>query len=202
MTYTTLARIPSSSSSATYEVATEGTHLSCNCPGWTRQTHYHGCPAVIGGGKCECRNPSWHSGPKDARVCKHTREIQPFVTRVGGLACATELCRNGTDIRYVGRGTDPVGRARTATPTPRCTVLGCQEPRAIRSEYCSRHAPRYSPPSPPRRSPRAVGTAARLQEQLAESARRLAETVAAPTPRPTREPTRPGRAIRIREEED
>jgi hypothetical protein len=97
--YVTLAEIPSSSGHGSYEIKTEGTRLSCNCPGWTRQVHYPDCGAVRHGAPCNCRGRiNVHERDRIERTCKHLRQVQPYVDAAGGVQHAITICATGRSI--------------------------------------------------------------------------------------------------------
>lgn len=83
-----VARVASANHAGTYEVCTDGAQLTCECPGWTRRTHYPTCPAFRGG-TCSCtahlldRPPG--AAPKDARTCRHVRHVDALIGPLGGL---------------------------------------------------------------------------------------------------------------------
>lgn len=127
--------------------------LSCNCPGWSRQTHYRDCPAGRGY-TCTCRARAAVGGrstpEKDMRTCKHLREVQQRIVAAGGLAGALELVRRGITLgddpeaAFVGtrwsrrpaRQSAPARPARSiirpAPPAPAARPARPQHDRALR----------------------------------------------------------------------
>lgn len=124
-TYIRIGRVPSESNPDQFwDVHTDGTQLTCQCPGWTRQTHYAPCPAIRGA-KCTCRgvSPLYAAGhAKDTRTCKHVREIQPRVDAAGGIAAAINLINIGVTL----------GDIPTTRQTPR---ISAAEQLAERERY-------------------------------------------------------------------
>jgi hypothetical protein len=133
MTYTYLATFESDSAPGTYyDVKTDGEQLTCNCRGWTQQTHYRNCP-MASGAKCTCR-ARVAAAPKDMRTCKHVRQVAPQVDALGGISAAVAAvaavragARLGPNGRSHYRGVvdsrprpEPTSNqpVQTATPAP------------------------------------------------------------------------------------
>jgi hypothetical protein len=120
MTYTPLAHFNSSSSDAVYTVATDGTHLSCNCPGWTRQTHFFDCPQVVRGDACTCRASALRRGAEDrtTRTCKHLRALGRLgvdpVAYTSTRRTASEVTARQTAVQLRGQARDTARMRRVA----------------------------------------------------------------------------------------
>lgn len=213
-TYVRLGGFESSSSpGVNYHVSTDGENLSCDCPGWTNQTHYSDCPAVIRGIKCTCRNRvALGTAPKESRTCKHLREVAPWVAQNGGITATLE--RN---LYYAPRDAVRQGRQaaeRLAREQQRVARAHSREEALYRADRLRREEEDRDAEervASARRSAEALERLRRQAEAFQASdamARRRrvthrSETPTTPTPTAPTIPIATGeRAIRIRREED
>jgi hypothetical protein len=130
-------------------VSWDDTHaqLSCDCPGWTQQTHFRNC-GVTTGAKCVCRNrqqildqntPRSQQPPKDLRSCRHTREMTWQVARAGGINRALLLVASGTTL-----GENVAPRAQEAIRASRAALGGA----GVHSLGVAPRGRRAAPPAP------------------------------------------------------
>lgn len=177
----------SSSPGVNYHVSTDGESLSCDCPGWTNQTHYSDCPAVIRGVKCTCRSRvDYLNWPKESRTCKHLREVAPWVELNGGITVVLQR-----SLYYAPHSERVVGRLERQALT---RVRWAQREASAREREAS--------------TQRTAAALDRLRIQVQTFATTPGANRRRPTP-PTTAPTEPRipiatgeRAIRIRREED
>lgn len=97
-----------------YEIRSNGTDISCECPGWTRQSHLSTCTAMRGG-TCSCRASTL---PKTKRTCRHVREAWRRIGLAGGLAQTLLLAQRGITLS----DSEEAAMPRVPAPTVSATL--------------------------------------------------------------------------------
>lgn len=157
-------------------IVNDDNELSCNCRGWTQQTHFPDCPAVEHGEKCTCRQRHHFnvSLPKNVRTCTHLRDVQEWIERSPGglpaLVARTRELRHAPLTRPWPHGIaqglreqalhDPTPTIRSALTdalTRNQGIIRQETERALadaaRDQLRNRMDPAYHPPAQRRRQP-------------------------------------------------